>query len=85
MTRPSDSHRDALSVGYPLSVVPKAILPLYLLNPMAVVIAGYRSAILNGTSPDAYNLTVATIMTGLLLAAGYAIFKRAEQTFADVI
>ena len=75
----------ATPVGYPLSVVPPAVLPVYLLNPMATIIAGYRSVILSGVPPELSSLGQAAVGVLLLVAAGYAIFKGAERTFADVI
>jgi len=75
----------ATPVGYPLSVVPPALLPIFLLNPMAAIVAGYRSAILSGTTPDLSGLGIAAAGSALLVAVGYLIFKSAERTFADVI
>jgi lipopolysaccharide transport system permease protein len=75
----------ATPVAYPLSVVPPGVLPVYLLNPMATIIAAYRSVILTSTRPDLSGLGLAALSACLLLTVGYAIFKVAERTFADVI
>jgi lipopolysaccharide transport system permease protein len=72
-------------VAYPLSVVPQSLLPLYLLNPMASIIDGYRATILYGTAPNLLYLGYGAAVTLALSAAGYFTFKRAERTFADVI
>jgi ABC-type polysaccharide/polyol phosphate export permease len=75
----------ATPVAYPLSVVPAWLAPLYLLNPMAPVIDGYRRAILRGEPPDLVHLGVGFAIAVGLLAGAYVWFKRAERTFADVI
>lgn len=75
----------ATPVAYPLSLVPAALLPFYLLNPMVPIIEGYRRVILRGLPPDPAQLLLATLIVLVVTSAGYVLFKRAEQTFADVI
>ncbi|MGH9891062.1 MAG: ABC transporter permease [bacterium] len=75
----------ATPVAYPVSVVPEPVRALYLLNPMTPIIDGYRRAILHGQPPEVGPLLVSAVVTVTLLLGGYATFKRAERTFADVI
>ena len=76
----------ATPVIYPLSVVPETIRTAYLaLNPMAAVIDGYRRVLVAGRAPDLGMLGLAAASSLVLVLAGYAYFKRAERTFADVI
>jgi ABC-type polysaccharide/polyol phosphate export permease len=75
----------ATPVAYPLSVVPESVRSLYLLNPMAPIIDGYRRAILYGLPPDVPRLGTVLVFVVVLLSLTYAGFKRAERTFADVI
>ncbi len=75
----------ATPVAYPLSVVPKWILPIYMLNPMTPIIDGYRRAILHGQPPDFGALSVAAILIVVCCGVALTVFKRAEGTFADVI
>ena len=75
----------ATPVAYPLSVVPKWILPIYMLNPMTPIIDGYRRAILHGKPPDFGALSVAAIIIVVCCGVALTVFKRAEGTFADVI
>ena len=75
----------ATPVAYPLSVVPAALLPIYMLNPMTPIIDGYRRVILHGQAPDVPHLLSAAAATVFLLVLTYLNFKRAERTFADVI
>lgn len=75
----------ATPVAYPLSSVPASTRSLYMLNPMAGVIEGYRQVLLHGSPPDPGYLAsaFAAALLGVILA--YLFFKRAERTFADVI
>lgn len=72
-------------VAYPLALVPAWLMPLYVANPMAPVIEGYRSVILRAEPPDLFNLGVALAISVLLVFVAYVWFKRSERTFADVI
>jgi len=75
----------ATPVAYPMSVIPAWLRPYYLLNPMAAIIDGYRSAIIAGTTPDLSALAVSVIVTIVIAGLGLTVFRRAAQTFADVI
>lgn len=72
-------------VVYPLEKVPAEYRSLYLLNPMAILIQGYRDAILENRMPDPAGLLVVAAVSVTIFAAGYALFKRAEGSFADII
>lgn len=72
-------------VIYPINVVPEGWRPLYLLNPVAGVINGFRDVLLRGQHPDAEPLVYAVIVTALALPAAYLVFKRTEATMADVV
>jgi lipopolysaccharide transport system permease protein len=75
----------ASPVAYPVSLVPDRLLPLYLMNPMASVIDGYRRAILLDDAPDLPRLWASLGVAVVLVSVAYVGFKRAERTFADVI
>lgn len=75
----------ATPIIYPVELIPEHLRFIYYLNPMAPVIDGYRKAILDGSSPDLPALAGACIFAILLLGISYAVFKRLEPTFADVI
>lgn len=71
-------------VIYPLSLVPARWQFLYILNPLAGIIEGFRSAIF-GRPFKLWSLGVALVVTlSLLCYAAYA-FRRTEKTFADII
>lgn len=75
----------ASPVIYPVDLVPERLQPLYFLNPMAAIIDGYRRALLTGEAPRMPVFLVAVLISTLLLALGYAFFKRVEPHFADLI
>jgi len=72
-------------VAYPIRVIPEWLKPLYMLNPMAPIIDGYRRAFLLGQAPDLPALAVSAVVTIAVATLGLVVFKRAELTFADVI
>ena len=75
----------ATPVIYPASIVPERFRTLYFWNPMAGIIEGYRSTLLEGTPPDVTHLARGTIATLVLLIGGCVFFKWAEPVFADLI
>jgi len=71
-------------VLYPLRVVPPAWRTLYLLNPLAGLIDGFRWSVL-GRPLDLQALGIAAVVTIVALPAAYLVFKYADVTVADVI
>lgn len=72
-------------VIYPLSVVPDRWRPLYLLNPVAGVVNGFRDVLLRGARPDVEPLAYAAAVTALALPTAYLVFKHTEATMADIV
>jgi lipopolysaccharide transport system permease protein len=71
---------------YPVSVVPAGWRVWYLtLNPMAVIIDGYRRAAIQGVAPQLQYLALAALVSGLLVWLGYKYFKHLEREFADIV
>lgn len=75
----------ASPIVYPLSKVPPAVRPYYMLNPMVGVIDNFRLVVLQGAAPDLSSLGVATLISVILLPASYIYFKHVEATVADII
>jgi lipopolysaccharide transport system permease protein len=75
----------ASPVIYPVTLIPARWQTLYFLNPMAGIIAGYRSALVLGETPNLPALGLATLVSVGLLVIGYVTFKRSEPLFADLI
>ncbi|HEX8687021.1 MAG TPA: ABC transporter permease, partial [Pyrinomonadaceae bacterium] len=74
----------ASPVIYPLGVVPAPWRWLLALNPLTGVLEGFRSA-LAGTPFDWGLIAVPAVAAPLLLAAAFYVFRRLEDTFADII
>ncbi|MEW5859428.1 MAG: ABC transporter permease [Cyanobacteriota bacterium] len=75
----------ATPVVYATSVIPDRWLFFYHLNPMTVVVEGFRWALL-GTGTLALVPTVISILGVLgLLVTGAFIFRRTERTIVDVV
>src|SRR5262249_29829118 len=71
-------------VAYPSSIVPQRWRWLYILNPFAGIIEGYRSAFFNRPF-DWPALGIAVVITFILLFLGSRIFSNMERSFADII
>jgi lipopolysaccharide transport system permease protein len=70
---------------YPSSLIPEAFRLLYFLNPIALVVEGFRWAIANGPAPPVEAWLAGGAMAVLLLVSGYLFFRRREPYFADII
>lgn len=75
----------ATPVIYPLSSVPERFRSIYMLNPMVGVIENFRQVTLRGAEPDYSTLTLATVVSLVLLCLSYVYFKHLESTMADII
>jgi lipopolysaccharide transport system permease protein len=75
----------ASPVIYPLDAVPVEWRRLYLLNPMAGVVDGFRRAVLDGRPPDAGSLGTAAVVTLVALPLAYVWFKHVDATMADLV
>jgi lipopolysaccharide transport system permease protein len=58
---------------------------LYLLNPMAGIVDGFRRTLVLHAAPDLRALAVSALVTAALLPAAYVYFKFTEATMADVV
>lgn len=72
-------------VFYPISSVPEPLLPFYLLNPIAGVIAMHRSLLLAGEMPPLEVTVITTITCTLTLLAGLIVFARRQADFEDYL
>jgi lipopolysaccharide transport system permease protein len=74
----------ASPVIYPSTQVPGRWRYLIALNPLTGIIEGFRATLLGG-SLDPLTTMISAVMTCLLLAFSYYLFRRIEETFADLI
>jgi lipopolysaccharide transport system permease protein len=76
----------ATPILYPVASVPEGLRSAYMgLNPVAVVVDGYRRSVVQAQSPELLYLATASLISILLLAIAYWTFKRLEKVFADVV
>lgn len=72
-------------VVYPSSLLDEPWRMVYALNPMVGVVEGCRWALLDAGPAPSSLIGVSAAAVAVVLAAGVVYFRRAEQTFADVI
>lgn len=70
---------------YPLSILPEAVQPFLLLNPVAYPIEQLRAVVLFGRVPDWSGLGVYSLCGVAALWIGFAVFQRIRGGFTDVI
>jgi lipopolysaccharide transport system permease protein len=75
----------ATPIIYPLEMIPEKIKPLFYLNPMTVVIIGYRQVILSGLAPNIELTILAFALSSFFLIFSFILFKKLEPIFADII
>lgn len=74
----------ASPVIYPSSIVPERWRHLIALNPLTGIIEGFRAALTGGTFDRTATL-LAVVVTTIALAFSFYLFRRIEETFADLI
>ena len=79
-------------VMYPLGFVEEMAtrfpfaVDLYMLNPLAVILTGYRALILpEATFAWSPFVVIGMLWPLVLLVAAYAMFRRAQRNFADML
>jgi lipopolysaccharide transport system permease protein len=75
----------ASPVVYPPEAVPAWLRPVWTLNPMVGIVDGFRRAVLDNTAPLMGPLAVSAAVTVVVLVAGYTVFRRTQDTMADII
>ncbi len=75
----------ATPIIYPLSDVPEKWLPIYQLNPMVGLIENYRTVIIDGMPPNFELLSISLVMTLVICAITWPLFRLMSQYFADVL
>lgn len=75
----------ATPIMYPLSSVPAHWQKIYMLNPMAGLIEGFRGVLIKGSAPDLNLLAVSIIGIGVIWIIAWPLFRVMSQYFADVL
>jgi lipopolysaccharide transport system permease protein len=72
-------------IVYPASLIPSGPLRVLLfLNPMTLVIQGFRWGLLRDTAPSAL-MYISIPLFAIILATGLFYFRRVERSFVDVV
>ena len=74
----------ASPVLYSIDIIPQKWHTLYSLNPMAGMIAGFRTSVLGGPYPERV-IAISSASAVVMLAVGIRYFLQVERRFADVI
>ena len=72
-------------IYYPSSLLPDGLRFLLVLNPMAGLVDAYRALILRGQPPNPSSMMVLVLFSIFAFAIGYAMFKKMQRAFADVV
>lgn len=72
-------------ICYPLSTIPVKYLPLYILNPITVLMELYRNFLIYGIAPTPISIIYLVIVALILVIMGMAVFKCLERRLAEEI
>lgn len=72
-------------IVYPPSLVPAGLRFLLGVNPLALLVEGYRRILLQGSWPSPVSLTILAAMALAAFSGGFALFRRLQPGFADVL
>jgi lipopolysaccharide transport system permease protein len=72
-------------VAYPLTAVSEQYRPLFMLNPLSAIVEGFRSSLVFGRAPDWNLVAISLAISVSLFGLAFAMFKRMDKYFADVI
>lgn len=76
----------ASPVAYSAAVIPSELWFWYHLNPMAGVIEGFRwSLSTSGSAAPVAEVSIAIVVSAIVLMSGLMYFRRTERSFADVV
>ncbi len=75
----------AAPVVYSVSSVPEKYRFVYMLNPLAVIIDGFRRTVILGMAPDKIFTLTAVVSVSVMFIFSYWYFKKVEMKFADIV
>jgi lipopolysaccharide transport system permease protein len=75
----------ASPVIYPVSLIPRSLLPVYELNPMTAAITGIRWCLLGSGDAPWRMFAVASAIVAVGLVSGAYVFRRTERTVVDTL
>lgn len=72
-------------VAYSATLVPERLRSLYMLNPMAVTVQGFRWSLLGIGDPPGWPAAASCLLVAALLVGGLITFRRTERTIVDLL
>jgi lipopolysaccharide transport system permease protein len=72
-------------ICYPETALPASAAKILSVNPLLVLVRGYRAIFLENRAPDLGPLGALWIGSAIVAVCGYAWFHRLRRSFADVI
>jgi lipopolysaccharide transport system permease protein len=70
-------------IVYPASTLPESARPLMDLNPMAALIAGYQTILVNGLWPQWHDLWLVTLLAVVFSIIGFRLFRKHAGEMVD--
>jgi len=72
-------------VLYSIDLLPENLRFLAMLNPMAVIVTGYRNSLLNLAQPAGVQIAIVLATSIAVFVAGALLFRQAKPAFPDVL
>ena len=72
-------------VFFPLSAMPEKYHPLIMANPLTFIIEQAREVLIFGHLPNWFGLGLYMLVASVVAWAGFALFQKTRQSFADVL
>src|SRR5206468_2529898 len=72
-------------VFYPIELIPENLRFFFRLNPVAIIVMGYRSALLNLNRPGLAQTAVVMMVSIAVFALGALLFRQTKPAFPDVL
>ncbi len=70
-------------IVYPISIIPEAVRPLFQLNPMAIIIEGYQTILVNKLQPDWHGLLMVFFVAIILCIFAFRLFRKRAGEMVD--
>jgi len=72
-------------IFYPFEIIPMKVKEIYQFNPVAALVLGLRSILMNATAPPTSLLVKLTIVSFVSLVAGFLVFSKLKQRVFDYL
>lgn len=70
-------------IVYPISIIPEAVRPLFEVNPMAIIIEGYQTILVNKLPPNWYGLLMVFFVSIILCLLALRLFRKSVGEMVD--